>query len=148
MPFEQLKLENQLCFPLYAASRLVIRAYQEDLDKLGISYPQYLVLMVLWQTDGITVNEIADKLILNTNTITPLLKRMEQMGLITRLRTDPDKRKVLITITKKGAEMQNEAQFIPFHLIEKLRNTENPNIELLKQLKENLEDLIRRLLPE
>ncbi len=83
MEYEQLKLENQLCFPFYAVSRLIIRAYQEDLDVLGITYPQYLVLMVLWGKDGITVNQIAEKLILNTNTITPLLKRMETMRLYT-----------------------------------------------------------------
>ena len=77
MSYEQLKLENQLCFPLYAASRLIIRAYQNDLDALGITYPQYLVLMVLWEFEELTVNEIAEKLILNTNTVTPLLKRME-----------------------------------------------------------------------
>ena len=77
MDYEQLKLENQLCFPFYAVSRLIIRAYQEDLDRLGITYPQYLVMMVLWEKDGISVNEIAEKLILNTNTVTPLLKRME-----------------------------------------------------------------------
>ncbi|HLP05717.1 MAG TPA: MarR family transcriptional regulator, partial [Paludibacter sp.] len=84
MSYEQLKLENQVCFPLYAASRLIIRAYQDDMDRLGITYPQYLVLMVLWENGEQTVNEIADKLILNTNTVTPLLKRMETAGLLTR----------------------------------------------------------------
>ena len=79
MAYEQLKLENQLCFPFYATSRLIIRAYQEDLDALGITYPQYLVMMVLWEEQETTVNQIAEKLILNTNTITPLLKRMETM---------------------------------------------------------------------
>ena len=71
MNYDQLKLENQLCFPLYVASRLIIRAYQDDLDKLGITYPQYLVLMLLWEHKELTVNKIAEKLILNTNTVTP-----------------------------------------------------------------------------
>jgi DNA-binding MarR family transcriptional regulator len=84
MEYEQLKLNNQLCFPVYAASRLITREYQPHLDKLGVTYPQYLVLMVLWETDGISVNEIAQKLILNTNTVTPLLKRMELLNLISR----------------------------------------------------------------
>ena len=73
MDFEHLKLSNQLCFPVYAASRLIIREYKPYLDQLGITYPQYLVLMVLWETDEISVNEITQKLILNTNTVTPLL---------------------------------------------------------------------------
>jgi DNA-binding MarR family transcriptional regulator len=80
MAYEQLKLENQLCFPLYTASRLVIQEYQPHLDKLGVTYPQYLVLMILWETDSIAVNEITRRLILNTNTITPVLKRMEAQG--------------------------------------------------------------------
>jgi MarR family transcriptional regulator, organic hydroperoxide resistance regulator len=84
MTYEQLKLENQLCFPLYAASRLVIQKYQPHLEKPGITYPQYLVLMVLWETDSIAVSEITRRLILNTNTITPVLKRMEAQGTITR----------------------------------------------------------------
>jgi DNA-binding MarR family transcriptional regulator len=79
--YEQLKLDNQLCFPFYAVSRLITRAYQADLDALGITYPQYLVLMILWENDKVTVNDVAEKLILNTNTVTPLLKRMEVMGL-------------------------------------------------------------------
>ena len=80
MSYDQLKLENQLCFPVYAASRLITRAYQPHLDKLDITYPQYLVLMILWENDNVPVNDIAKKLILKTNTITPLLKRMEQQG--------------------------------------------------------------------
>ena len=95
MEYEQLKLENQLCFPVYAASRLITREYQPFLDKLKITYPQYLVLMVLWEHGSLPVNDIAKKLILNTNTITPLLKRMEQQGLIIRNRSDKDERKVM-----------------------------------------------------
>src|SRR5512133_2652142 len=102
MEYEQLKLSNQICFPLYAASRLITREYQPYLDKMEITYPQYLVLLVLWETDGIPVNEIAQKLILNTNTITPLLKRMETQGLITRKRSENDERKVIVCLTGKG----------------------------------------------
>ena len=82
MTYEQLKLDNQLCFPFYAVSRLITRAYQNDMDALGITYPQYLVMMVMWEHEELSVIEIGEKLILNTNTITPLLKRMETMGLI------------------------------------------------------------------
>jgi DNA-binding MarR family transcriptional regulator len=117
MSFEQLKLSNQFCFPVYAASRLIIREYQPHLEKLGITYPQYLVLMVLWETDNITVNEISQKLILNTNTLTPLLKRMESQGIITRKRSDPDERKVIIQLSEKGREMRIEAASIPDKLV-------------------------------
>ena len=97
--FNQLKLENQLCFPVYAASRLIIREYQPYLDKLKITYPKYLVLMILWEKDAVPVNDIAKKLILNTNTITPLLKRMEKQGLVKRERSVEDERKVIIQLT-------------------------------------------------
>ena len=118
---EQLKLENQICFPFYAISRLITRAYQPFLDDLGITYPQYLVLMVLWEEDMVTVNGIANKLILNTNTITPLLKRMEKQGLIIRNRSNEDERKVLIKLTQKGSEMKLLAASIPESLLSSLK---------------------------
>lgn len=123
MSYEQLKLENQICFPLYAASRLIIRAYQDDLDKLGITYPQYLVLIVLWEHKELTVNEIAEKLILNTNTITPLLKRMETQQILTRETSKADQRKVLVRLTDHGQAMRTEAAEIPFRLLNKLNLT-------------------------
>ena len=121
MAYEQLKLENQLCFPFYAASRLIIRAYQEDLDALGITYPQYLVMMVLWEEQETTVNQIAEKLILNTNTITPLLKRMETMGLITRTPSKTDQRKILVGLTEEGRNMREKAAEIPSRLLKRLK---------------------------
>lgn len=117
---EQLKLENQICFPFYAISRLITRAYQPHLESLGITYPQFLVLLVLWEEDGQSVNQIAEKLILNTNTITPLLKRMEQMDLISRTKSKEDERKVMVNLTPKGQEMQEEAACIPDELLAKL----------------------------
>jgi len=130
MDFEHLRLSNQLCFPVYAASRLIIREYQPYLDQLGITYPQYLVLMVLWETDGISVNEIAQKLILNTNTVTPLLKRMETFGIIIRKRSESDERKVVISLTEKGKEMKFTASAIP----QKLANNLNAGILTMDQL--------------
>ena len=146
MNFDQLKLENQICFPLYAASRLITRAYQDDLDALGITYTQYLVLMVLWETDEITVNEIAEKLILNTNTVTPLLKRMENMNIITRQQSEKDQRKVIVNLTDKGKKMQLEAAEIPFRLMNKL-NIKMTESELKSaiELKEKLYALIHIL---
>jgi len=152
MEYEQLKLSNQLCFPIYAASRLIIREYQPHLEKLGITYPQYLVLMVLWETDGIAVNDISTKLILNTNTLTPLLKRMESMGIITRKRSDIDERKVVISLTGKGKEMRVKASAIPEELINglqkgtlsinqlmEIRTNLNVLIDFLKQKEESIE---------
>lgn len=141
MEYEQLKLENQLCFPVYAASRLITREYQPFLDKLKITYPQYLVLMVLWENDSLPVNDIAKKLILNTNTITPLLKRMEQQGLIVRKRSDKDERKVLVHLTDEGHSLKAQASQIPEELIKSLSNSNLKYDDLIK-LKESLNTLI------
>ena len=146
MDYEQLKLENQLCFPFYAVSRLIIRAYQEDLDRLGITYPQYLVMMVLWEKDGISVNEIAEKLILNTNTVTPLLKRMEAMQLITRTPSTVDQRKIIIQLTSQGWAMRESAAEIPLKLMNKL-NLEASDVQIAEalHLKNKLYELIKVL---
>jgi len=146
MSYEQLKLDNQLCFPFYAVSRLIIREYQNDLDRMGITYPQYLVLLVLWETEGVTVNDIAHRLILNTNTITPLLKRMEYLNLITRSASKNDLRKVIIHLTKKGKDMEIEAAEIPLNLMRKLGVEPNAEtIQKTQQLKEQLNTLITLL---
>jgi DNA-binding MarR family transcriptional regulator len=137
MAYEQLKLDNQLCFPLYAASRLITRNYQPYLDELGITYPQYLVLLVLWENDGLTVNEISRRLILNTNTTTPLLKRLEALGIVKRQRSGDDERRVVITLTAKGRKMEFEAAGIPQKLGAGLipaGMSENDLIELKKKL--------------
>jgi DNA-binding MarR family transcriptional regulator len=144
MAYDQLRLENQICFPLYAASRLVIQEYQPYLDKLGITYPQYLVLMVLWEIDNIPVSEITRRLILNTNTITPVLKRMEAQGIITRQRSQDDERKVIVTLTPKGKELQIEAASIPDKLVAGLLS-DNANPEELQILKDQLYRIIQYL---
>ena len=141
MEFEQLKLVNQLCFPVYAASRLITREYQPYLDQLGITYPQYLVLMVLWETDSISVNGIAQKLILNTNTVTPLLKRMEVQGILLRERSVTDERKVIVKLTSKGKLLQAEAATIPGKLASGLIS-ETLTIAELVDLRDRLQELI------
>lgn len=113
MAYEQLKLSNQVCFRLYTASRLVIQAYKPFFDKLGITYPQYLVLMVLWENDNMPVNDIAKKLVLETNTVTPLIQRMETLGLITRAKSQSDSRRTIVSLTRKGRSMEKEAAEIP-----------------------------------
>jgi len=120
MEYDQLKLENQLCFPIYALSRLIIREYKLLLDDLNLTYPQYLVLLLLWETDGLAVNDITEKLVLNTNTVTPLLKRMEVQGLITRQRSHEDERRVIVTLTPQGLALRDKAATIPERLVSSL----------------------------
>lgn len=141
MAYEQLKLENQLCFPVYAASRLITREYQPYLDELGLTYPQYLVLMILWEEDEMPVNDIAKKLILNTNTITPLLKRMEKQGIVIRERSKVDERKVMVRLTAKGSELQHKAAGIPEALSKQLLDGAFDIEELIK-LKDKLGQII------
>lgn len=144
MAHDQLKLSNQICFPIYATSRLITREYQPHLDELGITYPQYIALMVLWETDEISVNEITQKLILNTNTVTPLLKRMETQGLITRKRSSTDERKVIVKLTEKGKMLESKAAEIPQKLIERLADSKMTVNELIS-LKESLNQIINFL---
>lgn len=144
MSYEQLRLDNQICFPIYVASRLFVREYQPYLDELGITYPQYLVLMVLWETDQLTVGEIAGKLLLNTNTITPLLKRMETQGLIERQRSGTDERKVIVALTTQGKDLQAAAAQVPEQFISGLLSNAM-GLEDLKRLKDTLSILIDQL---
>ena len=118
--YPQLKLDNQLCFRFYTVSRLLTQIYYPLLKSLGITYPQYLVLMVLWEADNQPVNDIAKRLLLNTNTITPLLKRMEIDGLIKRKKDKVDGRKVIVTLTKKGKLMEEQAVAIPDNLVKSI----------------------------
>lgn len=118
MAFEQLKLSSQICFRLYSASRLVTQTYKPFLDKLGITYPQYLVLMVLWETDNQPVNDIAHKLLLETNTVTPLIQRMEKMGLVIRTKGIVDTRQRIVSLTKEGKAMEKEAAKVPSCMLE------------------------------
>jgi DNA-binding MarR family transcriptional regulator len=113
MSSDQLKLSNQICFPLYSASRLITQTYKPFLDDLGITYPQYLVLMVLWEKDEVSVNEISQKLLLQTNTLSPLLQRLAKMELINRNRSEQDERSVIIQLTEKGKKMKAKASSIP-----------------------------------
>lgn len=114
---EYLKLDNQLCFVMYAASRAITRLYTPLLDRLGITYPQYLVLLVLWERDGQSVTAIGRRLQLDTGTLTPLLKRMEALGLITRQRQASDERVVMVLLTGKGKKLKEKAAAVPRELL-------------------------------
>jgi len=129
---EALKLQNQLCFPVYKANRLILRAYQPLLEAMDLTYPQYLVLMVLWEHEKLSVKEIGDLLMLNTNTLTPLLKRLQKRELLIRERSRTDERKVVIRLTDAGREIREQATDIPEKLFELLRMPEE-DIKLLKQ---------------
>ena len=118
--YPQLKLDNQLCFRFYTVSRLITQAYQPLLKSLGLTYPQYLVMLVLWENDAQPVNDIAKRLKLNTNTVTPLLKRMEDEGLLTRAKGQADARQVIVSLTPKGKVMEEQAQCIPNDLVNSL----------------------------
>ena len=111
--YDQLKLENQLCFRLYTAARLTMQAYFPYFEPLGITYPQYLVLLVLWEKDHQPVNDIAHRLHLETNTVTPLLQRMEKQGLLTRKRGKEDTHQRIVSLTKQGKALEEQAKSIP-----------------------------------
>ncbi|MBW7455341.1 MarR family transcriptional regulator [Paenibacillus sepulcri] len=110
---EYLKLDNQLCFSLYAASRAISRMYRPLLDELGLTYPQYLVLLVLWERSQSTVKELSETLDLDSGTLTPMLKRMEAANLVERKRSTEDERIVIVRITESGLALKERAVCIP-----------------------------------
>lgn len=111
--FDSLKLENQLCFPLYAASREVIKRYYPYLEAIDLTYTQYIAMMVFWEVKEITVKELGQKLFLDSGTLTPLLKCLESKGLITRSRSSEDERVVIARITEEGEKLKERASAIP-----------------------------------
>ena len=120
--FTNLYLENQLCFPLYAASRLTTKLYAPHLLKLDITYPQYLVLLILWEHQTQSVSEIGQQLMLESNTLTPLLKRLEQKEIIQRNRSNKDERTVIISLTKAGENLKEQAAVIPEKIMGSFRD--------------------------
>ncbi len=113
MKYDKLKLENQLCFPLYACSKEIIRKYKPFLDPLGLTYTQYIALMALWEEDNLTVKSLGEKLYLDSGTLTPLLKKMESQNLIKRTRSSSDERNVYIKLTEDGQRLKDTAAVIP-----------------------------------
>lgn len=113
MEYDNLKLENQLCFPLYACAKEVVRKYKPLLDEIGLTYTQYITMMVLWQNKELTVKELGEYLFLDSGTLTPLLKKMEAQGLVKRVRDKSDERNVIISITKQGLDLRDMAIDIP-----------------------------------
>lgn len=112
--YEQLKLKNQMCFPLYACAKEIVRKYKPFLDPLDLTYTQYITMMVLWEEKQITVSELGEKLFLDSGTLTPLLKKLESKSYISRERQKNDERVVTISITQKGEDLKEQAKEIPF----------------------------------
>ena len=111
--FDTLRLENQICFPLYACSREVIKQYKPYLDEIDLTYTQYITMMVLWDKKSLTVKELGKSLYLDSGTLTPLLKKLEHKGLITRKRSTIDERNLIVTITDEGEALRDKAALIP-----------------------------------
>jgi MarR family transcriptional regulator, organic hydroperoxide resistance regulator len=114
---EALSLDNQLCFTVYACSRAMTQLYRPWFEEIGITYPQYLVLLVLWEQDSVTVKELGDRLFLDSGTLTPLLKRMEAAKLVTRKRSTEDERKVFIHLAEAGKQLEAQACTIPSEMM-------------------------------
>lgn len=122
--FDPLSLENQLCFSLYAAAHAIKKAYRPLLDELGLTYPQYLILIVLWKTDGLKVSDIGQKLSLDSGTLTPVLKRLETSGFVRRTRRLQDEREVEISLTSAGRALRDRAISVRREIVRQLKMSE------------------------
>lgn len=138
--FDALKLENQLCFPLYAASREMIKKYKPYLDKIGLTYTQYIAMIVMWETGKINVKDLGERLFLDSGTLTPLLKSLEKKGLVTRTRDEEDRRVLNVELTEKGDQLKEKAIEIPYQM--------GGCIHLEKSEAETLQKILKKLLSD
>lgn len=138
---KSLKLENQLCFPLYACSKEVIRRYKPILDKLGLTYTQYITMMVLWEYGSVNVKKLGDMLFLDSGTLTPLLKKLESKGYVNRNRDGSDERNLIISITKDGKDLQKKAAIVPKEIGKCINLDEEESIQLYKLLYKLLDNV-------
>lgn len=141
--YDNLLLENQLCFALYAATNTITRTYRYKLEKVGITYPQYLVLIILWQSDNVSIGKLAEQLKLDSAMITPLVKRLEKMNLVTRERNKEDERIVDITLTDKGRELEHDVAKIQSEVAYETELTDTKFNKLKKSLYK-LEETMRK----
>ncbi len=132
--YAALRLENQLCFPLYACSREIIKQYKPHLDELGLTYTQYITMMVLWEKGEATVKELGEQLYLDSGTLTPLLKKLEARGCIIRTRSKTDERNLMITVTPEGMALREQAVSVPAKMARCSRLDENEAMELYRLL--------------
>ena len=141
MDYELLKLDNQLCFALYACSKEITKSYKPFLDELGITYTQYITLLVLWEQDDITVKELGLRLHLDSGTLTPLLKKLEGINLLERIRDTADERNVYVKLTEKGFKLKEQAATVPYKLICTTGIVPEEAMELREKLKTLLNTL-------
>ena len=132
--YDTLKLKNQLCFPLYACSKEIIKSYKPYLDKIDLTYTQYIVMMVLWEAKSINVKDLGEKLYLDSGTLTPLLKKLEIKEYITRNRSDKDERNLIIKVTDKGMKLREEALSVPLEVSKCVKLTQEEASFLYKIL--------------
>ncbi|EPJ86742.1 MULTISPECIES: MarR family winged helix-turn-helix transcriptional regulator [Pseudomonas] len=144
-PCEALLLDNQLCFALYSTSLLMTKVYKPLLQALGLTYPQYLAMMVLWEQDGLTVGDVSTRLLTDPGSLTPLLKRLEGEGFITRTRSKEDERVVLLRLTEQGRALQQRARQVPGCILsasgldlEKLQKIQSDLLQLRGNLREHV----------
>ena len=136
-----MKLEDQLCFPLYACSKEIVRKYKPFLDDLGLTYTQYITMIVLWEKKETNVKELGERLYLDSGTLTPLLKKLESRGYITRKRSTADERNLLVKITEEGMELKEKAKSIP----DKILSALNVSRGEIAKLHEVTYDILRRM---
>jgi len=134
--YDQLKLENQICFRLYSSSRAITRLYKPLLDNIGLTYPQYIVMMVLWDRKTIPFRELMDVLQLKTGTLTPIVQRLEKAGYLEKKRDENDDRKVDIILSKSGDKLIEKAKDIPMQLLESMNMTLEEYTRYIKTLDE------------
>ena len=139
--YDSLKLENQLCFPLYACSKEIVRRYKAHLDKLDLTYTQYIVMMVMWEEKELNVKELGDKLFLDSGTLTPVLKKLEAKGYVTRERSKIDERTLIVTLTESGKELREKAVDIPVGMRGCLKLSDEEMIQLRTMLGKILSDM-------
>ena len=140
--YEPLKLSKQLCFPLYACSREMIKLYKPFLDELGLTYTQYITMMVLWEHKAMTVKGLGQELYLDSGTLTPLLKKLEEKGLVTRRRSELDERNLIVTITESGEAMKDAALHIPAEMT-KCINLSKEDIRALYRMLHQLLEYVK-----
>ncbi|MBQ9112479.1 MAG: MarR family transcriptional regulator [Clostridia bacterium] len=138
---DALKLENQLCFPLYAASKEVIKQYKPYLDAIDLTYTQYITMMILWERKSLTVKELGKRLYLDSGTLTPLLKKLEAKGLITRARSSRDERNLDVTLTEKGEALKQMASDIPEQMAKCVKLSAEDALQLYTLLYKILEKM-------
>jgi DNA-binding MarR family transcriptional regulator len=139
--YDILSLDNQLCFSAYAVSRAITKIYRPLLEELGITYPQYLVMLVLWENNTITLKEMGSKLYLDSGTLTPLLKRLESLDLLERERSSEDERVLNVTVTEKGLNLREQALKVPQGIL----NSINTDLQELVDLKQRLDSLLNKI---